>query len=54
VRPATGLQIGPAGIVITERETRLKFAFRHLVNWLWSSCHWAYPSTSTVGGYCHA
>src|SRR5580692_1100698 len=44
--PTASLQISGARIFVTEWETRLKFAFGHLVNWLRtprSFCHGGYP-----------
>lgn len=53
VRPAPGLQISLARILVTKWETRLKFAFGHLMDWFRTFCHGGYPCTSTVGAYCH-
>jgi hypothetical protein len=53
LRPAAGFQISRARILVTDWETGLKFPLRHLVNGLRTFCHGGYPSTSTVGEYCH-
>lgn len=53
VGPAAGLQISLGRIIVPDWETRLKLAFRHLMHRFGMFCHCAYPSTSTVGGYCH-
>jgi hypothetical protein len=53
LRPAAGFQISPACIIVTNWETRLELAFRHVVDGFRTFCHGGYPHTSTVGGYCH-
>jgi hypothetical protein len=54
LRPAAALQIGFAGIFVTDRESCLKFPLRHLVNWLRTFCHGGHPFNLSVRGYCHA
>jgi hypothetical protein len=53
LRPAAGLQVGFASVVVTEWEPCLKFPLRHLVNWLRTFCHGGYPVSPNVEGYCH-
>jgi hypothetical protein len=53
LRPAAGFQIRFRRIFVTDGKAFLKLAFRHLVDWLRTSCHGGYLISPSVGGYCH-
>jgi hypothetical protein len=53
LRPAAGLQVGFASIVVTDWESCLKLPFGHLMDWLRTFCHGDYPISPVLEGYCH-
>ena len=53
VRPAAGLQVGFAGVLVPLWEHILKLCLGHLMDRLRTLCHGSYPFNPMVKGYCH-